>query len=101
MSITNEQIYERAMRMGIEGRHCPHEESWDRATKMLAKEAKHPRINMVGKTFTEYCADMLAKYARVHAMTYQSGTPEVVWFTDPSSVVFLEWAACGSLPVIK
>lgn len=30
--ITNEQVYERAMRMGIEGRCYPQEEIWDRAT---------------------------------------------------------------------
>lgn len=36
--ITNEQVYERAMRMGIEGRCVPHEAIWDLATKQLAEE---------------------------------------------------------------
>lgn len=102
--ITNEQVYERAMRMGIEGRCYPHEEIWDRATKALAEEAKRPKKSMVGRTFAsfaDYCTAALANGTRAYAMTYRSGKPEVVWFTDPSSVKFLGWAAHGSMPVIQ
>ncbi len=102
--ITNEQVYERAMRMGIEGRMCPQEEIWDRATKALAEEAKRPKVSLVGKqfaTFDEYCATALANGARAYAMTYRSGKPEIVWFVDPSSVNFLGWATGSSMPVIQ
>ena len=102
--ITNEQVYERAMRMGIEGRCYPHEEIWDRATKALAKEAKRPKLSMVSKTFTsfaDYCTAALTNGARAFAMTYRSGKPEIVKFTDPSSVKFLGWATGSSMPVIQ
>lgn len=102
--ITNEQVYERAMRMGIEGRCYPQEEIWDRATKALAEEAKRPKVSMVGKTFDsfeEYCAATLANGYFVYAMTYRGERPSIVKFTDPSSVKFLGWATGSSMPVIQ
>lgn len=102
--ITNEQVYERAMRMGIEGRCYPQEEIWDRATKALAEEAKRPKMNMVDRmfdTFDNYCAAALANGSFVYAMTYRGERPSIVKFTDPASVKFLGWATHGSLPVIQ
>lgn len=90
--------------MGIECRCYPQEEIWDRVTKALTEEAKRPKMSIVGKTFAsfaDYCTAALTNGARAFAMTYRSGKPEVVWFTDPSSVKFLGWAAHGSMPVIQ
>lgn len=102
--ITNEQVYERAMRMGIEGQCYPQEEIWDRATKALAEEAKRPKVSATNKVFTsfeDYCSCVLANGSFVYAMTYRGDRPSIVKFTDPASVKFLGWATHGSLPVIQ
>ncbi len=100
--ITNERVYERAMRMGIEGRCVPREAIWDLATKQLAEDDRKVKVSMVGKkfaTFDEYCSAALADGGRAYAMTYKSGKPEIVWFVDPATVEFVGWN--GSFPVIR
>jgi Fe2+ transport system protein FeoA len=46
MQVTNEEIYERLMRMGIEARYTPQEELWDLATKQIVERKRQAKDEM-------------------------------------------------------
>lgn len=96
--ITNEQVVERVMRMGVEHRSgVPVEKLWDLAREQL-KTAK-PKIVPL-QSYEAWAEHFWAEQEYRLAFMYVDNKLQVVRVDDPSTVSFVTWRS-ARLPEVK